>query len=134
MSEYEIWSVMNSGLIANAIYGASVFFILWVAFRAANQVRAEGSNVVIKSLVTLFGLGVILNGLVVSSILENLLQNTAYSLSQLDSISAASQSFVDFYGTGAAAEAGNIFDANPIMLVWWLVVTIIIMGRIWTKN
>ena len=56
MSEYEIWSVMNSGLIANAIYGASVFFILWVAFRAANQVRAEGSNVVIKSLVTLFGL------------------------------------------------------------------------------
>ena len=134
MSEYEIWSVMNSGLIANAIYGASVFFILWVAFRAANQVRAEGSNVLIKSLVTLFGLGVILNGLVVSSILENLLQNTAYSLSQLDSISAASQSFVDFYGTGAAAEAGNIFGANPIMLVWWLVVTIIIMGRIWTKN
>ena len=134
MSEYEIWSVMNSGLIANAIYGASVFFILWVAFRAANQVRAEGSNVVIKSLVTLFGLGVILNGLVVSSILENLLQNTAYSLSQLDSISASSQSFVDFYGTGAAAEAGNIFGANPIMLVWWLVVTIIIMGRIWTKN
>ena len=134
MSEYEIWSVMNSGLIANAIYGASVFFILWVAFRAANQVRAEGSNVVIKTLVTLFGLGVILNGLVVSSILENLLQNTAYSLSQLDSISAASQSFVDFYGTGAAAEAGNIFGANPIMLVWWLVVTIIIMGRIWTKN
>tara|TARA_B100002019_G_scaffold77856_1_gene67191 strand:+ start:1626 stop:2003 length:378 start_codon:yes stop_codon:yes gene_type:complete len=125
---------MNSGLIANAIYGASVFFILWVAFRAANQVRSEGSNVVIKSLVTLFGLGVILNGLVVSSILENLLQNTAYSLSQLDSISAASQSFVDFYGTGAAAEAGNIFGANPIMLVWWLVVTIIIMGRIWTKN
>ena len=134
MSEYEIWSVMNSGLIANAIYGASVFFILWVAFRAANQVRAEGRNVLIKSLVTLFGLGVILNGLVVSSILESLLQNTAYSLSQLDSISAASQSFVDFYGTGAAAEAGNIFGANPIMLVWWLVVTIIIMGRIWTKN
>ena len=134
MSEYEIWSVMNSGLIANAIYGASVFFILWVAFRAANQVRAEGSNIVIKSLVTLFGLGVILNGLVVSSILESLLQNTAYSLSQLDSISAASQSFVNFYGTGAAAEAGNIFGANPIMLVWWLVVTIIIMGRIWTKN
>ena len=58
MSEYEIWSVMNSGLIANAIYGASVFFILWVAFRAANQVRAEGSNIVIKSLVTLFGISI----------------------------------------------------------------------------
>ena len=134
MSEYEIWSVMNSGLIANAIYGASIFFILWVAFRAANQIRSEGSNVVIKTLVTLFSLGIILNGLVVSSILEGLLQNTAYSLSQLGSISAASQSFVDFYGTGAPSEAGNIFGGNPIMLAWWLVVTIIIMGRIWTKN
>ena len=28
MSEYEIWSVMNSGLIANAIYGASIFFYI----------------------------------------------------------------------------------------------------------
>ena len=85
-------------------------------------------------MVTLFSLGIILNGLVVSSILEGLLQNTAYSLSQLDSISAASQSFIDFYGTGAPSEAGNIFGGNPIMLAWWLVVTIIIMGRIWTKN
>ena len=110
------------------------FFILWVAFRAANQIRSEGSNVVIKTLVTLFSLGIILNGLVVSSILEGLLQNTAYSLSQLGSISAASQSFIDFYGTGAPFEAGNIFGGNPIMLAWWLVVTIIIMGRIWTKN
>ena len=94
MSEYEIWSVMNSGLIANTIYGASIFFILWVAFRAANQIRSEGSNVVIKTLVTLFSLGIILNGLVVSSILEGLLQNTAYSLSQLDSIGA---DFSEFY-------------------------------------
>ena len=77
MNEYEIYSVMNSGLIANAIYSAGIFFLLWVAFRAANQVRAEGSSLVIKSLVSLFSLGIILNGLVVNSILENLLQNTA---------------------------------------------------------
>ena len=134
MNEYEIYSVMNSGLIANAIYTAGIFFLLWVAFRAANQVRAEGSSLVIKSLVSLFSLGIILNGLVVSSILENLLQNTAYGLSQLDSISAGSQSFIDFYGSGTVAEAGNIFGGNPIMLAWWLVVTIIIMGRIWTKS
>ena len=134
MNEYEIYSVMNSGLIANAIYSAGIFFLLWVAFRAANQVRAEGSSLVIKSLVSLFSLGIILNGLVVNSILVNLLQNTAYALSQLDTISAGSQSFIDFYGSGAVAEAGNIFGGNPIMLVWWAVVTIIIFGRIWTKS
>ena len=63
MNEYEIYALMNSGLTANAIYGASVFFLLWVAFRAANQVRAEDGNAVVKSLVSLFSLGIILNGL-----------------------------------------------------------------------
>ena len=57
MNEYEIYTLMNSGLTANAIYGASVFFLLWVAFRAANQVRAEDGNAVVKSLVSLFSLG-----------------------------------------------------------------------------
>ena len=47
MNEFEILSVLNSGLIANAIYGAGIFFILWVAFRAANQIRTEDSNIVI---------------------------------------------------------------------------------------
>tara|TARA_B100001109_G_scaffold251422_1_gene245890 strand:- start:111 stop:515 length:405 start_codon:yes stop_codon:yes gene_type:complete len=134
MNEYEILSVLNSGLIANAIYGAGIFFILWVAFRAANQVRAENSSVLIKSLVSLFSLGIIMNGLAVSSILENLLVNTAYNLSQLDSLSAASQAYVDFYGTGAIADSNLFFGGNPIMLIWWAVVTIIIFGRIWTKS
>ena len=134
MNEYEILSVLNSGLIANAIYGAGIFFILWVAFRAANQVRAENSSVLIKSLVSLFSLGIIMNGLAVSSILENLLVNTAYNLSQLDSLSSASQEYVDFYGTGAIADANLFLGGNPIMLAWWAVVTIIIFGRIWTKS
>ena len=134
MNEYEILSVLNSGLIANAIYGAGIFFILWVAFRAANQVRAENSSVLIKSLVSLFSLGIIMNGLAVSSILENLLVNTAYNLSQLDSLSAASQAYVDFYGTGALADSNLLFGGNPIMLIWWAVVAIIIFGRIWTKS
>ena len=133
MNEFEILSVLNSGLIANAIYGAGIFFILWVAFRAANQIRTEDSNIVIKILVSLFSLGIILNGLAVTSILENLLVNTAYNLSQLDNLSGASQAYVNFYGTGAISEGNLFFGGNPIMIAWWAVVAIIIFGRIWSK-
>ena len=45
MDEYQIWSNMNSGLISYAIYFAGIAFLLWVAFRAANQMRAEDAGV-----------------------------------------------------------------------------------------
>ena len=61
MDEYQIWSNMNSGLISNAIYFAGIAFLLWVAFRAANQMRAEDAGVLNKTLVSLFSLGIIFN-------------------------------------------------------------------------
>ena len=54
MSEFEVWSVLTGFLISNAIYTAAVFFMVWVAFRAANQTAAEGGSLVAKILVTLF--------------------------------------------------------------------------------
>ena len=46
MDEFQLWSTMNGGLMANAVYQAGVFFLLWVAFRAANQVRAEDADII----------------------------------------------------------------------------------------
>ena len=99
MNEYEIWSLNNSGLIGNAMYIAGIVFLLWVALRAANQVRTENSNVSVKILVSLFSLGIIYNGLFTGAILINTVEGTAYLLSQLDSINAFSQSFVDTFNT-----------------------------------
>ena len=56
MTETELWYSLNGGLTANAIYMAGTFFLLWVAFRAANQMRAEDANVFNKTLVSLFSL------------------------------------------------------------------------------
>jgi hypothetical protein len=39
---------------------------------------------------------------------------------------------VDTWGTGEVSE-GGLFG-NPINVGWWVVVTIMLMGRIWTKN
>ncbi len=133
MDEYQIWSNMNSGLISNAIYFAGVAFLLWVAFRAANQIRAEDAGVFNKTLVSLFSLGIIFNGLFTGALAFNIVEGTAYSLSQLESISTFSQTFVDAYDVGAPESGMNIFTANPINTGWWLVVTVMLFGRIWTK-
>tara|TARA_B100001057_G_scaffold437154_1_gene468764 strand:+ start:424 stop:828 length:405 start_codon:yes stop_codon:yes gene_type:complete len=134
MNEYEIWSLNNSGLIGNAMYIAGIVFLLWVALRAANQVRTENSNVSVKILVSLFSLGIIYNGLFTGAVLINTVEGTAYLLSQLDSINAFSQSFVDAFNTGNPEAGINIFTSNPINTAWWAVITLMIFGRIWTKN
>ena len=134
MNEYEIWSLNNSGLIGNAMYIAGIVFLLWVALRAANQVRTENSNVSVKILVSLFSLGIIYNGLFTGAVLINTVEGTAYLLSQLDSINAFSQSFVDAFNTGNPEAGINIFTSNPINTAWWAVITLMIFGRIWTKK
>ena len=131
MEMFQIYTTLTGFLISNAVYQAGVFFLLWVAFRAANQTRAEGAGIFNKILVSLFSLGIVLNGLNTGAILVVTLENTAYSLSQLENISATAQSFVDTWGTGAVAEGGLL--SNPINVGWWTVVTVMLMGRVWTK-
>ena len=133
MTEFQILSQFNAFLISNAIYLAVFTFLLWVAFRAANQVRAEDADIISKSLVSLFSLGIIFNGLTVGAILFSLLAGTAYGFEQLETISAGAQGFVDVYGTGEPNGAQNIFTANPINTAWWTVITIMLFARIWTK-
>tara|TARA_A100001035_G_scaffold269131_1_gene254796 strand:+ start:458 stop:859 length:402 start_codon:yes stop_codon:yes gene_type:complete len=132
MTETELWYSLNGGLTANAIYMAGIFFLLWVAFRAANQMRAEDANVFNKTLVSLFSLGIIFNGLNVGAILIANLQGTAWGFAQLEEISAPAQLFVDTWYTGDAGSTSIL--NNPINVAWWLVITTMIFGRIWTKN
>ena len=132
MEIYQIYDTLTGFLTANAIYQAGVFFLLWVAFRAANQVRAEDASALNKVFVTLFSLGIIFNGLNTGAILFATLENSAYSMSQLEAISPTAQAFVDTWGTGEVAQ-GGLFN-NPINTGWWAVVTVMLMGRIWTKQ
>ena len=104
--EYQIYDTLTGFLTSNAIYQAGVFFLLWVAFRAANQVRAEDANALNKVLVTLFSLGIIFNGLSTSAILFATLENSAYSMSQLEALTPTAQAFVDTWGTGEVAQGG----------------------------
>mgnify|MGYP000742939611 FL=1 len=131
MEEFQLWSVLNSGLISNAIYQAGIFFILWVAFRAANQLTNEDS-ILKKILLSLFSAGIIFNGLTLSAILSLVLQNTAYGLSEIGAVSVGATSFISNWGVEGVPEMSLI--SNPIMAGWWLVVAIMLFGRIWQKK
>ena len=131
MEEFQLWSVLNSGLISNAIYQAGIFFILWVAFRAANQLTNE-DPMLNKILLSLFSAVIIFNGLTVSAILSLVLQNTAYGLSEIGAVSVGATSFISTWGVEGVPEMSLI--SNPIMAGWWLVVAIMLFGRIWQKK
>jgi hypothetical protein len=132
MNEFEVWSVLTSFMISNAIYTAAVFFMVWVAFRAANQVAAENANTLTKILVSLFALGIIFNGLTVSGNLMLNLESTALSLQMVGTENPNALRFIASYGGGG--EPAFSFISNPINAAWWAVVTVMILGKVWLKN
>ncbi|RZO19903.1 MAG: hypothetical protein EVB03_05985 [SAR92 clade bacterium] len=128
MDEFQIWSVLSSFLISNALYQAGVFFILWVAFRAANLLKNE-DPMMNRVLLSLFSAGIIFNGLTVSALLTLNLQSTAHSLAQMGASSANAVRFIADWGVEGVPEMSLV--SNPIMAGWWLVVAIMLFGKIW---
>ena len=129
MSEFEIWSILTSFMISNAIYTAAVFFMVWVAFRAANQVAAERGNLVVKILVTLFAIGIIFNGLFASGNLMLNLESAALSLQSIGAENPNALRFIAAYGGNGEPTFSLL--SNPINVVWWAVVAAMILSRIW---
>ena len=116
MSEFEVWSVLTGFLISNAIYTAAVFFMVWVAFRAANQTAAEGGSLVAKILVTLFAVGIIFNGLTVGGNLMFNLESKALSLQMVGTEDPHALQFIEAYGAGGQPSF-SLFS-NPINTGW----------------
>ena len=131
MDEFQIWSVLSSFLISNALYQAGVFFILWVAFRAANQLTSE-DPMMNRVLLSLFSAGIIFNGPTVSALLTLNLQSTAHSLSQMGASSANAVRFMADWGVEGVPAMSLV--SNPIMAGWWLVVAIMLFGKIWQSK
>jgi len=130
MTEYELISLFNSFLVSNAIYFVGNVILLWVALRASLRINENGGNLLTKSLVSLFGLGIVFLSLQQGGFLQVNWESTVYALSQLDSISANSQRFVDFLNVTEPPTLSMI-PANPIFIVWWLVVLAMLLLPVW---
>ena len=133
MNEYEIMNLFNTFWVSNGLFFVGNAFLLWVAFRATIGVRDNGGGLLTKILVSLFGLGIVFLNLQNLGFLQVNWESTAFALSQLDNISENSQRFVDFLNITEAPEY-SLVPANPIFIVWWIVVTAMIILPIWMKK
>ena len=66
MTEYQIISNFNLFLISNAMFQLGVFILLWAALRGSLRIYDQGANIATKIISSLFGLGIVYNGLMVS--------------------------------------------------------------------
>ena len=124
MTEFQILSQFNAFLISNAIYLAVFTFLLWMAFRGVIRLYENGGNLLNKILSSLFSITVVYFNLQTLGFLTANWYGTAYSLSQLDDLSPAAQSFVDFVD-GGSLDAFSLIPADPVAVVFFVVVLIL---------
>ena len=135
MDQFQTLSILNLLMIKNNIFTVGVFFILWVAFRMASQVRGEQGTLVAKVLTTLFGLLVILFGLQVFANRTYALATSAKSLAAVkasgQALSVQAESYLARpYGTVPAELQYSLFS-QASSIIWWAVVAVILLGVIW---
>ena len=130
MTEYEIINQFNSFLVSNAIYLAVFTFLLWMAFRGTIRLYENGGTILNKVLSSLFSLCVVYFNLQTLGFLYANWQGTAYNLSQLDNLSPAAQSFVDFVG-GGSLDGFSLIPADPVAIVFFAVVLISLLVPTW---
>ena len=130
MTEYEIINKFNSFLVSNAIYLAVFTFLLWMAFRGTIRLYENGGTILNKVLPSLFSLCVVYFNLQTLGFLYANWQGTAYNLSQLDNLSPAAQSFVDFVG-GGSLDGFSLIPADPVAIVFFAVVLISLLVPTW---
>ena len=123
MTEFQILSQFNAFLISNAIYLAVFTFLLWMAFRGVIRLYENGGNLLNKILSSLFSITVVYFNLQTLGFLTANWYGTAYSLSQLEELSPAAQSFVDFVD-GGSLDAFSLIPADPVAVVFFVVVLI----------
>ena len=133
MTEYQLISNFNLFLISNAMFQLGVFVLLWAALRGSLRIYDQGANIATKIISSLFGLGIVYNGLMVSGFFFVNWQSTSYALSQLESISSSAQRFVDFLPVTSPPEF-TLIPWNPILGVWWVVDVIALLAPIWIKK
>ena len=133
MTEYQIMNSFNMFMISNAMFQLGVFLLFWITFRWVRAIYTIVVELIEKILCSVFGLGVVFNGLMVSGFFYANWEGTSYALSQLESLSPTAQSFVDYLPVDTLPEV-SLIPWNPVMIVWWLAVIVAILYPVWMKK
>jgi|TARA_B100001057_G_scaffold65763_1_gene59513 lysylphosphatidylglycerol synthetase-like protein (DUF2156 family) len=131
MTEFQIISQFNSFLISNALYLMVFTFLLFMAYGGVYRMNKDGATILGKVLGTLFSTIVVYFNCLTLGFLYAQQQGAAYSLSQLDNLSESAQSFVDFFD-GGSLDAFSLIPADPLAVLFFIVVLISLILPIWT--
>jgi len=135
MDQFQTLSLLNLSMIQNAIFTVATFFILWVAFRMASQVRGDQGTLLAKVLTTIFGLFVVSLGLQVFANRNYSLASAAKALAALkaggQALGVQAEAFLASPYGAAPAELQYSLFSNTSSVAWWALVTVIFVGLVW---
>ena len=133
MEEYQVWMLLAVQSAGVMLFFLAMTFLIWVAFRVSKTINESGGNILSKILGSIFGIGVVWFGYGSGIFLSVLNQGAAYSLSELKKagveISSLADGFIADNGAGGLPEAS--FTGDPIAMIWWLSILLIILIGIW---
>ena len=134
--ELAIWTLCNSGRIANALVTISTVLFMWLALRIAIQTRdREDSNLLSKSLSSIFGILVIYGTFIAWTVNTGLITGTINGFKNIAEAGKSagvelSQSAIFFMDYYSDLSQGSNSPSAPASL-FLLVVLIMILGSIW---
>jgi len=136
MDQFQTLSYLQMALNTNAIFTVATFFILWVAFRFASKMREGESTMVGKVLTTVFGLMIIWSGLLVGASRNLSFISAANGLKAIkasgQTLSAQAEAFLTIPQISlATANAQFSLFSDTVNLIFWLVVTMLLLSVIW---
>lgn len=138
MSEFEINTLLNNGLIQQALYAFAFLFATWFAGRCAVVTNESGNaNIFSKIVITGFGLSSIYYVNLQFAYVDFHIKNYAHSLYNLKesgaAISSRGESAIEIFGRGNASEVPgmSLLPSDPIGIVFVASLTLIILSAIW---
>tara|TARA_B100000029_G_scaffold506836_1_gene590328 strand:+ start:176 stop:613 length:438 start_codon:yes stop_codon:yes gene_type:complete len=141
MSEFEINTLLNNGLIQQALYAFAFLFATWFAGRCAVVTNETGNaNLFSKIVISGFGLSSIYFLNLQFTYVDFHLKNYAHSLYNLKEsgadISSRGDTAIELFGRGNASEVPgmSLIPADPIGIVFIASLTLIILASIWMSG
>ena len=138
MSEFEINTLLNNGLIQQALYAFAFLFATWFAGSCAVVSNESGNaNLISKIIISGFGLSSIWFLNLQFTYVDFHLKGYAHALHNLKEsgakISTRGESAIELFGRGNASDVPglNIIPADPIGIVFIASLTLIILSAIW---
>ena len=131
MTEYEIYTLFNSGRLVGVTSFIGSIIAIWLALRVANMTREnEDVNVVQKLVSTAFGLLIVAGTWMAMTLAKSTWVITAYNLELLESRSVFSEKFIEYVGTTELP----VTSPMPMQMIFLAIVAIMIVSIIWTPK